>query len=162
MSAARAHLVDVAEREGLVASELDERTHAEMRLLYSESTETIRFAKTKQWKTLGATLILFGSVLTLDHFYPSSRAFGHLLMVMSLMIAGGAIYALAIYQSWQDTERGKLNAITRRFSSLTHTIRSMKSRREANIFRYLLLTFLIAGVVMGEVTVLMVLTGAAG
>ena len=153
--------MDVDEREAIEASELDDLTHAEMRLLYSESAETIRFAKTKQWKTLGATLILFGSVLALDHVYPNAPGFGRVLMIMSLMIAGGAIYALAIYQAWQDTERGKLNAITRRFSSLTHVIRAMKSRREANIFRYMLLTFLIAGVVMGEVIVLMVLTGAA-
>lgn len=161
MVAARAHLMDVEEGDGIIASPLDERTHAEMRLLYQESTETIRFAKTKQWKTLGATLLLFGSVLILNYVYPASQGFSHVLMVMGLMVAGGAIYALAIYQAWQDTERKKLNAITRHFSSLTHRVRGIKSRRDANIFRYMLLTFLISGVVMGEVIVLMVLTGAA-
>ena len=151
-----------AELDGLEVSTLDDLTHAEMRLLYRESVETIRFAKTKQWKTLGATLLLLGGVLVLDHAYPNPPSFGRVLMIISLMISGGAVYSLAIYQAWQHTERDKLNAITRHFSTLTHRVRAIKSRREANVFRYMLLTFLIAGVIMGEVIVLMVLTGAAG
>ena len=100
-----------------------------------------------------------GALVALKAHYPRAELFGHILLIMSLVIGAGVIYVLAIYQVWQNTERGKLNAITARFSSLTHEVRGMKSRREANFFRYLLLGFMIAGVVMGEVIVFIALTG---
>ncbi len=157
-----ARLLDEEDHDELVASELDDLTHAEMCLLYRESTETVRFAKAQQWKTLGSSLILFAALVALNYLYPRAELFGNVLLIMSLAVSAGVIYVLAIYQVWQNTERGKLNAITARFSSLTHQVRAMKSRREANFFRYLLLSFMIAGVVMGEGIVFFVLTGSTG
>lgn len=41
----------------VVPSTLDPATHDEMRMLYEKSTETMRFVKNHQWKTVGATLL---------------------------------------------------------------------------------------------------------
>ena len=140
-------------------SELDDLTHAEMRLLYREASDTTRFAKVQQWKTLGAALILLGAIVTLKGYYPRAELLGHVLLFASIAVSAGAIYALAIYQAWQSTERSKLRHISTGFSGLARNVRGMKSRREANFFRYVLLTFMITGVVLGEVIVFLILTG---
>src|SRR5581483_3711794 len=42
---------EVEIEEPLVASELDERTHAEMLMLYHEAMETSRYGKAQQWRS---------------------------------------------------------------------------------------------------------------
>src|SRR5215475_9118070 len=49
----------------LVASELDERTHAEMLMLYHEAVKTSRFGKDQQWRAaaIGISLVFALGVL---------------------------------------------------------------------------------------------------
>lgn len=60
------------------------------------------------------------------------------------------IYALALYQTWQNTERHKLREIGMHLSSYTQSVRAIKSSREANVHRYTLLAFMIITALMGN------------
>ena len=55
------------DREGsggdISASELDELTHAELLMLYQDSAVSVRFARERQWKLVGAALLLFPAIV---------------------------------------------------------------------------------------------------
>ena len=40
----------------VVPSDLDEKTHAEMLMIYNECANSVRFAKSQQWTTTGGAL----------------------------------------------------------------------------------------------------------
>src|SRR3546814_20359579 len=66
-------------------SELDDLTHAEMCMLYRESADAIRFAKAHQWKSLGATLLVFAGMLTLGRLVPGNPTLPTLLIHVSFL-----------------------------------------------------------------------------
>ena len=43
----------------VVPSDLDEKTHAEMLMIYNECANSVRFAKSQQWTTTGGALAIF-------------------------------------------------------------------------------------------------------
>ncbi len=139
-------------------SELDESTHAEALILYRDSQENIRFAKGLQWKTLGGTLAIF-AVLGFTGFSSDHRE-GYLktLIVISWAISAGAIYAISILQSWQNTEREKLRRIVGEMSTLFRMVYRLKSRTEANIHRYILLAFMALTMLIGNYVLATILT----
>ena len=57
------------DREGsggeISASELDDLTHAELLMLYQDSTVSVRFARERQWKLVGAALLLFAAIVAI-------------------------------------------------------------------------------------------------
>jgi len=135
----------------LVASDVDEQTHAELCLLYRESTDTVRFAKHMQWWTLGSTLLAFGAIILLGKYVGANVAYTNQLTAAVILVTMGVILTLVVYQSWQHNEQNKVEEISRHMSNLFVRIRRMKSPREANIQRYLLLSFMIFTVVLGAV-----------
>ena len=135
---------------GVTASDLDERTHAEMLMMYHECATSTRFAKSQQWHTTGGTLLIFLVMGLLGNYGPRYGFLTKLLPVLSILLTCGAIYSLAIYQFWQHTERNKLVAISNRFSSFLRDVRALTSVREANIHRYILLFFMIAAIVIAN------------
>lgn len=138
---------DLPEIEG---SRLDDLTHAEMTTLYRESADTIRFAKSQQWRSLGATLLVFGALIVLGRINAADQTFVKALIVVSLLFSVGAIYSLVIYQFWQSTERLKLRTISESLSSLARDIRGLKPQFEANLLRYLLLAFMVIAILLGN------------
>lgn len=141
---------DEAQAAGIAASDLDERTHAEMLMLYQESSTSVRFAKSQQWHTTGGTLVIFFVLGILGNFGPRYGFLTKLIPVISILLSCGTIYALAIYQFWQHAERNKLIAISNRFSSALREVRGFLSPREANIHRYILLFFMIAMIIVAN------------
>lgn len=139
-------------------SELDEATHAETLTLYRDSQDNIRFAKGLQWKTLGGTLAIF-FVLGFAGFN-SEQTEGYLktLIVLSWAISAGAIYAVCILQSWQNTEREKLRKVVAELSNLFRAVYRIKSKTEANIHRYILLVFMAVTMLMGNYVLATILT----
>ena len=131
-------------------SPLDELTHAEMRMLYAESTEATRFAKSQQWKSVGAILIVFVGLTGFSRLVGDNALLINVAIAVSFLCSGGVIYMLALYQTWQNTEREKLRHIGAHLSSYTKSIRAIKSSREANVHRYTLLIFMIVTVVIGN------------
>ncbi|MGF1629892.1 MAG: hypothetical protein ACFCUT_10505 [Kiloniellaceae bacterium] len=136
-------------------SELDELTHAEMCMLYRESADSIRFAKAHQWKSLGATLLVFAGMMALGRLDASNVTLTNLIIAFSFMSSSGVIYILVLYQVWQNTEREKLRDISSHFSSFSQFTRAIKSSREANVHRYTLLIFMIIAILIGNVLLVM-------
>ena len=132
-------------------SNLDELTHSEMRLLYKESTRTIRFAKYLQWWTVGSTLVVDGAFLVIAKFVATDIEYANKLTALIIVITTAVIATLIIYQFWQHTELVKIEKISKEFSNTFQKIRQVKSRVEANIHRYLLLLFMILTLIIGSI-----------
>ncbi len=141
--------LDPAEHE-LRSSDLDPETHGEMLHLYAESATSIRFAKSQQWMSLGATLVVFAALMALGMFVPERSGLVKSLVLASFLISAGSLYTLVLYQAWQNTERTRLRSISTHLSSLAQEIRAIKSSREANVHRYTLLAFMIISVLLGN------------
>ncbi|MGH6947548.1 MAG: hypothetical protein ACREDZ_09490 [Kiloniellales bacterium] len=139
-------------------SPLDEPTHREMLSLYEESAHTIRFAKSQQWKTLGSTLLTFLALIAICYLFSREVVLAQGVAFSTFLVSACAIYALAIYQTWQNVEREKLRRIAAQLSNLARDIRAVKSSLEANFHRYILLTFMVFAIIGGNVVVVMALS----
>lgn len=138
-----------AERE-IVASALEEATHAEMRLLYGEASKAILFAKDQQRKTVGFTILIYMLLIAVAEIAPSHVGFVKVLAFLSFLVSPVAISMLVIFQFRQLTESEKRRAIGSHFSSIFQEIQDMQSRTEANIHRHILLGVMIAVVALGN------------
>jgi phage shock protein PspC (stress-responsive transcriptional regulator) len=134
------------------SSTLDELTHAELGFLYQESTETVRFAKTQQWWTVGSTLLVFGALVGIAKLVSADKGYVDLLTVVIILLTMAVIFTLVVYQMWQHTEMMKIENIAAYYSDLFRDVRKLKSRNEANIQRYLLLAFMVFTVTIGAPT----------
>jgi hypothetical protein len=134
----------------VVASDLDEKTHAEMLMMYNECAHSVRFAKSQQWTTTGGALAIFVILGVLGQFGPHYGFMIQAILIISMVVSGGTIYSLAIYQFWQQAERGKLDMISDRFSNVLRDVRGVLPRREANVHRYILLFFMIVVILVAN------------
>lgn len=143
--------LDEDETEENVPSELDELTHAELRIMYEKSYAALLFAKNIQWRSVGASLITFAACIAIAVSTDADRSFANLLSALTILLATGVIFVLVMYQFWQYNEISRINEIERHFSSLYRDIRDIKSRREGMVHRYTLLTFMITTVILGAI-----------
>ena len=127
-------------------TELDDLTHHELSLMFERSTEAVLFAKNIQWRTVGSSLIVMAVFITLVMFGKPSDELANILGVATIVLAGGVIFVLTLYQSWQYNEISRIVELEKNFSTLYRKIRDVKSRREGNFHRYTLL-LIMAGVV---------------
>jgi hypothetical protein len=137
----------------VVASHLDDKTHAELRMLYAESTETLRFVKNHQWKTVGATLLTYLGLIFVAGWTDAGPAMINKLMAITILLATAVIFTLVIYQFWSHNEAAKIDTMNPYMSDLFRRVRAVKSRREGNIHRYTLLVFMAIVVTLGAVVV---------
>lgn len=151
-----------AEVTELTVSNLDDKTHAELRMLYAESTETLRFIKNHQWKTVGAMLLTYMGLIVVAVWTKAGPAMTNKLMAITILLATAVIFTLVIYQFWMHNEMTKLDAMNPHLSSLFRDVRALKSRREANVHRYMLLFFMAIVVTLGAVVVHLALDRVAG
>lgn len=158
MVAQEVQALDDEPRRENTPSELDELTHAEMCMLYKESADSVRFAKAHQWKSLGATLLVFAALIALVQLSPTNGTLINTVIAISFACSAAVIYMLTLYQVWQNTEREKLRDIAGHFSSFSQFTRAIKSSREANVHRYTLLGFMIAAVLLGNTLLVMVVS----
>jgi hypothetical protein len=141
---------EAGEALALVPSDLDERTHAEMLMMYRECADSVRFAKSQQWTTTAGALLLFGALGVLGEFGTHYGFMIQAIIIISMVVSGGTIYSLAIFQFWQQAERGKLNMISDRFSNVLRDVRGYLPPREANVHRYILLFFMLAVILVAN------------
>ena len=144
---------DEAQEVHVTPSTLDNHTHAELRLLYDESTETLRFVKNHQWKTVGATLLIFLALIFVAGFVDADAQLARKFMGITITISCAAIFMLVLYQFWTHNEQTKINHMQPHMSSLFANIRGLKSKREGNIHRYLILSFMIIVIILGALVV---------
>jgi hypothetical protein len=139
--------------EPLAPSELDERTHAEMLMLYHEAVKTSRFGKIQQWRSMAIGVVaIFGLGVLGAHVSEDAFLF-RLVQFLAVVIGLAAVYLIVFYQFWQNTEREKLVRIMARFSNLSRSIRGMSSGREASLRRFVVLGFMIL-VILGAVALM--------
>jgi len=129
--------------EALVASELDERTHAEMLMLYHEAMETSRYGKAQQWRSMAIGVFVVIALGALGAHVPRDDLLFRIAQFLAVLIGLSAVYLIVFYQFWQNTEREKLRRITARFSNLARTVRGVSSGREASLRRFVVLGFMI-------------------
>lgn len=134
----------------VVPSDLDDKTHAEMLMMYRECADSVRFAKSQQWTTTAGALLLFVALGVLGEFGPHYGFMIQAIIIISMVVSGGTIYSLAIFQFWQQAERGKLNMISERFSNVLRDVRAYLPPREANVHRYILLFFMLAVILVAN------------
>ena len=139
----------------LKESDLDDLTHAEMLMLYTESANSIRFAKDRQWKSVGATLLTFIGLMFIAHYAENNVVLVKTVAFLSFLVSAAAIYILVLFQVWQNTEREKLREIAKVLSNLFVKVRTIKSSREANYHRYTLLFFMIISLLIGNAILIM-------
>jgi hypothetical protein len=137
----------------LHASTLDEQTHNELNMLYAESTETLRFVKSHQWRTVGSTLLTYGGLILIAVVVKADAALINKLEAITILLATSVVFTLIIYQFWTHNEQNKLDFMEYYYSNLFRDIRAMKSRLEGNLHRYTLLLFMAVVVVLGAVVV---------
>jgi hypothetical protein len=141
---------EAGESLAVMPSDLDDKTHSEMLMLYRECAHSVRFAKSQQWTTTGGSLLIFVILGILGAFGPRYGFLTKAIIIVSIITSGGAIYSLAIYQFWQQAERGKLNMISERFSNVLRDVRAYLPPREANVHRYILLFFMIVTILVAN------------
>ena len=133
----------------MVQSELSPATSNELRQLYDESVRAVFFAKTQQWNTLGATLLVYLVLIVIARMMPTESGVAYYLALLVFVITPAAIYIVLIYQLWQHTEKQKQDAIAAHFSAMFRQIRAIKSTREADFHRYTLFLFMVAMLIIG-------------
>ena len=139
---------EVEEAFELQASELDERTHAEMLMMYEEAANSIRFAKGMQWKTLGIGMLVLAGFLIFAEYAALRRTnLVPVTIIASTLVTAGTVYILIVFQLLQNMERRKLRAIGREMSNLFRLVRSLRVPLEAAFHRYTLLIFMVIGLV---------------
>lgn len=132
-------------------SEVDDRTHKELCVLYKEASEAIRFAKHMQWWTVGSTLVLFFGFIGVVKFVSADMTYAKILTALTIFVAMSGIFALIMYQFWQYNEQLKIAEISKHMSTLFSRVRAIKSKREADFHRYILFLFMCATIVIGGV-----------
>jgi Na+/melibiose symporter-like transporter len=145
--------IDEVREAHVTPSTLDNHTHAELRLSYEESTETMRFVKNHQWKTVGATLLVFFALIFVAGFVDADAQLARQFMGITITISCAAIFMLVLYQFWTHNEQTKINHMQPHMSSFFADIRALKSKREGNIHRYVILSFMIIVIFLGALVV---------
>jgi len=155
-------MADEDESEGaqraLVPSDLDEITHAEIRLLFEDSAHSVHFGKAMQWKLLAGVLLLFGGLIVIAEYTATHQTFVKNIVIVNLAVGAASIYCEVVFQLWQNTEREKLRFIMSHFWNVAQENFGMKFSAEANIHRYMLLAFMILTIITGNGVVIMVLS----
>ena len=139
-------------------SELDESTHAELRVLYQDSAMSVRFARDRQWKLAGGTLLLFAATVAVPELVDISTFAAKGLVLASFLIGAGAIYLLIVYQVWQNAELRRIQEIGDRFSNVFALLGGADSAREGRLHSYIVLFFMIALIVLGNVLAVLLMS----
>ncbi len=134
----------------ITPSELDESTHAELRVLYQDSGVSVRFARERQWKLVGGTLLSFAATVAVPELVEVSSFAAKGLVLASFLIGAGAIYLLIVYQVWQNTELRRMQEIGARFSNIFAQLGGADAAREGRLHGYIVLFFMIALIALGN------------
>ena len=101
----------------LHASTLDEQTHNELNMLYAESTETLRFVKSHQWRTVGSTLLTYGGLILIAVVVKADAALINKLEAITILLATSVVFTLIIYQFWTHNDNrttGIIDALSKK------------------------------------------------
>ena len=133
----------------LIVSEVDELTHAELLCMYKDSEENVRFSKLLQWRTTSGTLAIYLLFALMAFYYAEAGYMTKILIILTFVVGSVSMSMLAIFQSWQGTEREKIRLIISKLSSLARDVYNVKPKSIANIERYSLYCFMCCAILTG-------------
>ncbi len=142
-------MADDEDKREITPSELDESTHREVGLIYEDATRTILYAKSIQWKAVASSLVMFFVVIALVRYVSNQEDYVKILKLGVLFTGMAAISLLIIFQFWQHTELQKIVAVEKLYSSAFRAIRKKKSKLEANVHRFIILSIMIGAILLG-------------
>ncbi len=134
---------------GLVPSELDDLTHAEMLMLYGEVSRAILFAKSIQWRTVASTLLVYLALICLARVFPLQLGLIRAMILGVCLIGPVALMMLIVYQMWQYNEIRRRKKIEALLSSFFRDIVGAKPSLESDVHRYLILTAMAGALAVG-------------
>ncbi len=140
------------------ASELDDLTHAELLMLYQDSAVSVRFARERQWKLVGAALLLFAAIVAVPELVDISAFGAKGLALAGFLIGASTVYVLVVYQVWQNAELRRMQTIGGRFSNLFAELGGHNAAREGKLHGYIILFFMIAAIGLGNALVVLLLS----
>ncbi len=143
---------------GIGASELDERTHAELLVLYRDSADSVRFARERQWKLAAAALLLFAAVVAIPELVVISTFAAQGLVLATFLISASTIYVLIVYQVWQNAELRRMQTIGAHFSNIFAQLGGRSAAREGKLHGYIILFFMIAAIALGNALAVLLLS----
>ncbi|NQV56435.1 MAG: hypothetical protein HQ503_11300 [Rhodospirillales bacterium] len=148
-----------AEREPEIQpSTLDDATHRELGLIYDDATRTILYAKGIQWKSVASTLVIYVAGVWLAKFVPADELYFKMLRLGLIFTGMVSVFLLILFQIWQHNEGRKISAIEEKYSSVFRAIRQVKSTREANFHRYIILLFMVGIITLSGILAIITLT----
>ncbi len=137
-----------------IESSLDDLSHAEYLMLYRESGENLLFAKRQQWATLAYLSMAYVGIYLIAKANPYDPKFLNYLTACSFILTVFAISIEIFLQFWQINEKRKIREIANGLSNSSQRIRSLKSRGESDVHRYIMLFMLMAYILMAEIAML--------
>jgi len=137
--------------------DLDEAAHAELCMLYADASQAMRFAKERQWRLTGGTLLVFAAMMVLPKILTLSALVGKALVLSSFLVSASAIYILIIYQVWQSAELRRMQSISARFSTVFLGIGGNRGRRDAGLHGYIIAFFMIGAILLANAVTVLVL-----
>lgn len=149
------------EQERLVASELDDATHAEFRLLYDAAARNVLFAKRQQWRVLQYFTLIALALVAIGIAAPFAADVARFVAGFVSVVGLGSLGVIAMLQSWQGNEHAKMGYLANDFSNFARTALRRKPKLSGDIHRYLMLLMMLLYIVVLDVVVVRLLLDIA-
>lgn len=150
-----------AEVEQLVASELDDATHAEFRLLYDAAARNVLFAKRQQWRVVQYFTLIALALVAIGIAAPFKPDVARFVAGFLSVVGLGSLGVIAMLQSWQANEHAKMTYLANDFSNFARTALRRKPKLSGDIHRYLMLLMMLLYIVVLDVVVVRLLLDIA-
>ena len=148
---------ELAGGANIVPSELDENTHAELRMLYEDSSNSLRFARERQWKLVGGVLLLFAIIIALPEIFSLTSYAGRGLVLASILVSAASIYMLIIFQVSQNADLARQRTISEQFSNIFAELGGERVKSEAKSHGSIIQLLMILAIVVSNAVVVVVL-----
>lgn len=148
---------DDAEKEPLAASELDDATHAEFRLLYDAAARNILFAKRQQWRVVEYFTLIGLALVAIGLAAPFARDVAHFVAGFLVFVGAGSVAVIGMLQSWQGNEHAKMSYLAADFSNFARSALRRKPKLSGDIHRYFMLLVMLLYIVVLDVVIVRLL-----
>ncbi|WP_341912576.1 hypothetical protein [Ferrovibrio terrae] len=148
---------EAAEKEQLAASELDDITHAEYRLLYDAAARNVLFAKDQQWRVLQYFTILGLSLVAIGIAAPFAHDVARFVAGFLVFVGIFSVVVIAMLQSWQANEHAKMAYLAADFSNFARSALRRKPKLSGDIHRYFMLLAMLLYIVVLDVVMVRLL-----
>jgi hypothetical protein len=148
---------DGGEEEQLVASELDDITHAEFRLLYDAAARNVLFAKRQQWRVVQYFTLIALALVAIGIAAPIAPDVARFVAGFLSVVGLGSLGVIVMLQSWQGNEHAKMAFLAADFSNFARKALRQKPKLSGDIHRYLMLLMMLLYIVVLDIVVVRLL-----